>query len=143
MKPSALPASSTGQWRACWGSSGRVASRRGPRPTPGRLEFGNRRISMPVCYAEGIRKHTGRFRTIALAFASESYMRAASLEGSLRRLLSPFVRLAARLVGRESAWERVAMRVPASAFGPGSHQPFAEYFKGESRVRVESIDGIV
>jgi hypothetical protein len=70
-------------------------------------------------------------------------MRAASLEGSLRRLLSPFVRLAARLVGRESAWERVAMRVPASAFGPGSLQPFAEYFKGESRVRVESIDDMV
>ena len=35
------------------------------------------------------------------------------------------------------------MRIPASAFGPGSHQPFAEYFKGESRVRVGSIDDIV
>ena len=35
------------------------------------------------------------------------------------------------------------MRVPASAFGPGSHQPFAEYFEGESSVGVGSIDDIV
>ncbi len=35
------------------------------------------------------------------------------------------------------------MRVPASAFGPGSQRPFAEYFEGESRVPVGSIDGIV
>jgi transglutaminase-like cysteine proteinase BTLCP len=63
--------------------------------------------------------------------------------GPLNRLLSPFMRLAARLVGRESAWERVAMRIPESAFGPGSHQPFAEYFKGQSSVRVGSIDDIV
>ena len=35
------------------------------------------------------------------------------------------------------------MRVPASAFGPGSHQPFAAYFEGESCVRVRSIDDIV
>jgi hypothetical protein len=53
------------------------------------------------------------------------------------------MRLAARLVRRESAWERVTMRVPASAFGPGSHRPFAEYFEGESCVRVGSIDDIV
>src|SRR5580704_16226168 len=51
MKPSALPASRTGQWRACWGSRGRVPSRRGLRPIPGRLELGERRTSMPVCYA--------------------------------------------------------------------------------------------
>jgi len=53
------------------------------------------------------------------------------------------MRLAARLVGRESAWERVTMSVPASAFGPGSQRPFAEYFEGETSVRVGSIDGIV
>jgi hypothetical protein len=35
------------------------------------------------------------------------------------------------------------MPVPASAFGPGSQQPWAEYFKGESGVRVASIDDIV
>ena len=35
------------------------------------------------------------------------------------------------------------MRVPASAFGPGSQQPFADYFEGESCVRVQSIDDIV
>ena len=35
------------------------------------------------------------------------------------------------------------MPVPPGAFGPGSHQPFAEYFEGESCVRVESIDDIV
>jgi len=35
------------------------------------------------------------------------------------------------------------MRVPARLFGPGSEQPFARYFEGESRVPVESIDDIV
>src|SRR4026209_2855629 len=63
MKPSALPASSTGQWRACCGSSGRVGSRRGLRPTPGRLELGNRRTSMAVCYAEDIWKAVGNSTT--------------------------------------------------------------------------------
>jgi hypothetical protein len=70
-------------------------------------------------------------------------MPAVASGGSLRRLLSPLLRLAARLAGRESAWERVTMRVPASVFGPGSHQPFAEYFEGASSVRVRSIDDIV
>jgi hypothetical protein len=62
---------------------------------------------------------------------------------SLRRLISPIIRFAGRLLGHESAWEPVRMRVPASAFGPGSRQPFADYFEGESSVRVESIDDIV
>ena len=53
------------------------------------------------------------------------------------------MRLAARLGGRESAWERVPMRVPVSAFGFGSRQPFAEYFEGESCVPVRSIADIV
>ena len=35
------------------------------------------------------------------------------------------------------------MRVPKTAFGPGSRQEFALYFEGESSVRVESIDDIV
>jgi len=70
-------------------------------------------------------------------------MSAISRGGLFRRLLSPFMRLAARLVRRETAWERVTMRVPASAFGPGSRRPFEEYFEGESCVRVESIDDIV
>ena len=35
------------------------------------------------------------------------------------------------------------MRVPASAFGPGSRQSFAEYFEGGTYVRVRSIDDIV
>ena len=35
------------------------------------------------------------------------------------------------------------MRVPASVFGPGSRQPFADYFAGESCVHVRSIDDIV
>ena len=63
--------------------------------------------------------------------------------GLLSRLLTPFMRFGARLFRTESAWERVTMRVPASAFGPGSQRPFAEYFEGESSVRVGSIDGIV
>jgi hypothetical protein len=62
---------------------------------------------------------------------------------SLGRLLSPFRRLAALLVGRESAWERVTMPVPTGVFGPGSLKPFAQYFEGESCVRVGSIDDIV
>lgn len=35
------------------------------------------------------------------------------------------------------------MRVPTTAFGPGSRRDFALYFEGESSVRVESIDDIV
>jgi len=34
------------------------------------------------------------------------------------------------------------MRVPKTAFGPGSRQEFALYFEGESSVRVHSIDEI-
>src|SRR5882757_2709599 len=70
-------------------------------------------------------------------------MPAISPRGTLCQILLRFMRLAARLVGRESAWERVTMPVPASAFGPGSHQPFADYFAGESFVHVGSIDDIV
>jgi hypothetical protein len=66
-----------------------------------------------------------------------------SPRGRLRRLLSPLLRLGARLAGRESPWDRVTMRVPASVFGPGSRQPFAEYFAGASCVSVQSIDDIV
>ena len=68
-----------------------------------------------------------------------AYMPALPRGGSLRQALSPVIRLAARLIGRESAWERLPMPVPATAFGPGSERPFAQYFEGESRVRVGSI----
>ncbi len=40
-KPTVLPASSTGQWRACCGRSGRWDSRRGRRPIPGLSGLGN------------------------------------------------------------------------------------------------------
>ena len=50
---------------------------------------------------------------------------------------------ATRLFGPESVWERVRVRVPERAFGPGSQRPFAAYFEGESSVRVQSIDDIV
>src|SRR6058998_3723004 len=70
-------------------------------------------------------------------------MPAPSLRTSLRWLGSRFVTVAARLSGRDWAWERVPIQVPARVFGPGSQQPFAEYFKGESCVRVCSIDDIV
>jgi predicted transglutaminase-like cysteine proteinase len=68
-----------------------------------------------------------------------AYMPALSVRGSLRQAFSPMIRLAARLIGRESAWERLTMPVPASAFGPGSERPFAQYFEGQSRVQVSSI----
>ena len=57
--------------------------------------------------------------------------------------MAPVLRLAARLVRRESAWDRLAIRVPATVFGPGSRQPFAEDFRGPSSVPVQSIDDIV
>lgn len=70
-------------------------------------------------------------------------MPALSPGGSLRWLLSPLIRLAGHLTGSESAWDRVTMRVPAKAFGPGSELPFAAYFQGESSVRVQSMDDII
>ena len=70
-------------------------------------------------------------------------MPALSAGSSLRRILSPFLRLGARMVRGESAWDRVMMPVPVSAFGPGSHQPFVAYFEGTSGVAVQSIDDIV
>ena len=63
--------------------------------------------------------------------------------GPLRQLVAPLVRLAARLAGRESAWERLTMRIPPRAFGSGSERPFAQYFDGPSSVRVTSIEEIV
>jgi len=70
-------------------------------------------------------------------------MPATAEDGALRRLVSPLRRLAARLLRRESTWDRLAIRVPPTVFGPGSRQPFAEYFQGASSVRVQSIDDIV
>ena len=63
--------------------------------------------------------------------------------GPLRQLVAPLVRLAARLAGRESAWERLTMPIPPRAFGSGSERPFAHYFDGASSVRVTSIEDIV
>ena len=63
--------------------------------------------------------------------------------GGFSQLISPLLRLAGRLAGRDSAWEPVPMPVPAGAFGPGSERPFTAYFDGESSVGVASIDEIV
>ena len=62
------------------------------------------------------------------------------LRGLLRRLASPLVRLFGR---SKSPWKRLSLPVPIGAFGPGSLSEFAQYFEGESHVRVESIDEIV
>jgi hypothetical protein len=62
---------------------------------------------------------------------------------SIRRLSLYVGRVIARLVGRESAWDAIRMRVPPAAFGPGSRRPFADYLEGESAVRVHSLDDIV
>jgi len=59
------------------------------------------------------------------------------------RLAASIRHLAVRFTRQESAWERLTMPVPASAFGPGSQRPFAAYFEGPSDVRVKSIDEIV
>jgi len=40
-------------------------------------------------------------------------------------------------------WERVPVHVPGERVRAGLAAAFADYFKGESRVRVESIDDIV
>jgi Bacterial transglutaminase-like cysteine proteinase BTLCP len=64
-------------------------------------------------------------------------------QGLIHRLLTGFVRLAGGLRPFESPWDRVALRVPVAAFGPGSRRHFAHYFEGESGVRIESVDGIV
>ena len=63
--------------------------------------------------------------------------------GGFSQLISPLMRLAGRLAGRDSAWEPVLMPVPAKAFGPGSERPFATYFDGESSVGVASVEDIV
>ena len=60
----------------------------------------------------------------------------------LRRLLSG-IRWTLGLAPADSPWERVALTVPAEAFGPGSHRDFAQYLEGESAVRVRSLDDIV
>jgi hypothetical protein len=70
-------------------------------------------------------------------------MPATSRALSLRRFLSPFLRLLAWLAGRDSVWERLTIRVPPSVFGPGSRRAFAAYFEGASGVPVRSIDDIV
>jgi hypothetical protein len=83
-------------------------------------------------------RHAERSRQV---FRQIAYMSAASAGWS--QLLSWGKRLAAFLAGRESPWDRVKMQVPAGAFGQGSQRQFAEYFEGESSVRVGSIDDIV
>jgi hypothetical protein len=62
------------------------------------------------------------------------------LRGLLRRLASRLVRLFDR---SKSPWKRLSLPVPVGAFGPGSLSEFAQYFEGESSVRVDSIDEIV
>src|SRR5262245_32721587 len=59
------------------------------------------------------------------------------------RWWSTLVRLTTVFRRSESAWDRVPMRVPASVFGGGSRRPFADYFEGESRVAVQTVDDIV
>jgi len=65
------------------------------------------------------------------------------LRSSIHRVSLYFGRAAARLVGRESPWDAITIRVPPGAFGPGSRRPFADYFTGKSSVCVHSLDDIV
>src|SRR5262245_57744122 len=63
--------------------------------------------------------------------------------GLFRRILWRFTRVASGLTASESPWDRVAVTVPAKAFGPGSRRHFSHYLHGESSVRVDSIDDMV
>ena len=65
------------------------------------------------------------------------------LRTRLGRAFSRLVRVARRLGAPESPWDRVAFRVPPTAFGAGSQHQFDHYFEGESRVKVASIDDMV
>src|SRR5262245_14764413 len=63
--------------------------------------------------------------------------------GLFRRILSRFARVASTVDLAESPWHRVAVTVPAKAFGPGSRRHFSHYLHGESSVRVDTIDDMV
>jgi len=63
-------------------------------------------------------------------------------DGSSHQVLSRLLRLIGRTNSPQSPWDRTRMRVPKTAFGPGSRQDFALYFEGESSVRVQSIGDI-
>lgn len=43
----------------------------------------------------------------------------------------------------DSPWERLAIEVPATAFGPGSRVQFSRYFEGKSCVPAACLDDIV
>src|SRR5438876_873509 len=69
--------------------------------------------------------------------------RFSTMRNLLRRVLSALMELLDGVDPPESPWDRVAMRVPTTAFGAGSREQFAHYFDGESSVPVRSIDDIV
>lgn len=54
---------------------------------------------------------------------------------SIRRLLM-------RIIPVDDPWERIDIKVQATAFGSGSRRDFGWYFEGESTVKVESFDDI-
>jgi hypothetical protein len=61
----------------------------------------------------------------------------------LQRLRAELMRLAGRFSGSESPWDRITMPVPVTAFGPGSHRQFADYFEGDSGVPVRAVRDVV
>src|SRR5262245_60396468 len=63
--------------------------------------------------------------------------------GLLRRILARFARLTGDRAPQDSPWERIAVTVPAKAFGPGSRRHFSHYLHGESSVRIDSIDDMI
>ena len=60
----------------------------------------------------------------------------------LALILTPLLRLIARLSPPEDPWERFAYNVPLHAYGTGSQHDFAWYFEGESCVEVTSLGEI-
>ncbi len=65
------------------------------------------------------------------------------LHQCFRRVLFSYGRLTARLGPLESPWERVAVPVPAAAFGSGSQRHFRNYLEGPSHLPMPSIEAML
>lgn len=58
-------------------------------------------------------------------------------------LISMFERAVGRRTALQDPWHRMACTVPLGAYGKGARRGFRWYFRGTSRVPVESVDGVI